>query len=257
VSGVSKTGEVTEFGYGGHRDSKLHPTEGLQRVDDRGEPPGLHVLSECLFQTRQPCGVVGDGSDVFLEHELLRWGATDHFAEPPEVGGVPVSLAGITDIVSQEKGFEPKRGGLQIPDDIFTRPAQVSNRFILNLGNVDRGQLPRASEACQFDSISAVGCAPLPRLFGDQRRCYDPAALAFFGQLAVKPVPTGAGLIDKDKRFTFRLHLPDEWIDVTLSRSDMAQRDDLRVVFLGDGRHGHRLFMDIQTYVKRASLVHG
>jgi hypothetical protein len=35
-----KTGEVTEFGHGGPRDSKWHPAEGRQRVDDRGEPLG-------------------------------------------------------------------------------------------------------------------------------------------------------------------------------------------------------------------------
>lgn len=166
-SGGSKTGEVTECGSGGHRARQWHPTEGLQRVDDRGEPPGLPLLCECLFQTRQPFGVVGDCADVFVEHDLRRWGMTDHFAEPPEVGGVPARLAGRTAIVSQEKGFEPQLGGLQSPDAIFTRPAQVSPRFILNLGNVDRAQIPRAREACEFDRISAVGFDPLSRLFGD------------------------------------------------------------------------------------------
>jgi hypothetical protein len=39
--------------------------------------------------------------------------------------------------------------------------------------------------------------------------------------------------------FTFRLHLPDELIDVTLTRSDIAKKDDLGAVFLGDVRHGN------------------
>jgi hypothetical protein len=81
--------------------------------------------------------------------------------------------------------------------------------------------------------------------------------MAFFGEIAVEPVSTGACLIDKDEMFTFRLHLPDELIDVTLARSDIAERDDLGVVFLGDVRNGNRLFMDIQSDVKRARLVHG
>jgi hypothetical protein len=55
----------------------------------------------------------------------------------------------------------------------------------------------------------------------------------------------------------FGLHLPDELIDVTLARSDIAERDDLGVVFLGDVRNGNRLLMDIQSDVKRARLMHG
>jgi hypothetical protein len=81
--------------------------------------------------------------------------------------------------------------------------------------------------------------------------------MAFFGQIAVEPVSTGARLIDKDELFTFRLHLPDKLIDVTLARSNIAERDDLGVVFLSDVRNGNRLFMDIQSDVKRARLVHG
>ena len=55
----------------------------------------------------------------------------------------------------------------------------------------------------------------------------------------------------------FRLHLPDKLIDVTLARSTIAERDDLGVVFLSDVSNGNRLFMDIQSDVKRARLVQG
>jgi hypothetical protein len=147
--------------------------------------------------------------------------------------------------VPQEKGFEPKLRGLQIPDDICTRPAQVPNRFILNLGHVDRGEVPRAHQAGQFASIAAVGFDPIPGLCGDQRGRHDPADMTFFGQVAVEPVPAGARLRDKDEMLTFRLHLPDALIDVTLTRSDVAKKDGLGAVFLGDVRHGNRLFMDI------------
>jgi hypothetical protein len=46
-------------------------------------------------------------------------------------------------------------------------------------------------------------------------------------------------------------------IDVTLARPDVAEGDDFAVVCFGDVRNGNRLFMDIQTDVKRARLVHG
>ena len=40
------------------------------------------------------------------------------------------------------------------------------------------------------------------------------------------------------------------------SCTDVAEGDDVGVVFLGDVCHGNRLFMDIQSDVKRARLVH-
>jgi hypothetical protein len=51
LSGVIEPGEVAEFGHGGHCDSELHPASGLERVDDRGQPPGLPLVCEFLFQT--------------------------------------------------------------------------------------------------------------------------------------------------------------------------------------------------------------
>ena len=55
----------------------------------------------------------------------------------------------------------------------------------------------------------------------------------------------------------FRLQLTNEFIAVTLARTDSAERDDLRVVCFGDVSNGNGLFMDIQSDVKRARLVHG
>src|SRR5215470_5720468 len=167
LSRVLKPGEVTEFGYSSHCDRGLHPTESLERVDDRGEAPGRHLVGKFLVQTRQPFGVFGDRTDVLLEHDLLCRGGTDDLAEPSEVGWSPGGSARITDIVPQEKGFQPKLRGLQITDGIFTRPAQVSNRFILNRWDIDRGEVARAHQASQFDGIPAVGFDPIPGLFGD------------------------------------------------------------------------------------------
>ena len=88
---------------------------------------------EFLFQTLEAFGVFGDRPHVFLEDDLLRRGGTDDLAEPPEVGRAPGGPARIADILPQEKGFEPKLGGLEIADGIFTSPAQVPNGFILDL----------------------------------------------------------------------------------------------------------------------------
>src|SRR5262245_42318887 len=101
---------------------------------------------------------------------------------------------------------------------------------------------------------TTVGFDAIPGLLGSGRR-HDPADMAFFGQRAIEPVPTEACLIDSDEMLAIRLHLPDELIDVTLSCTDVAQGDDVGVL-LGDVGNGNRLFMDIQSDVKRARLVH-
>src|SRR5215471_5532613 len=93
-------GEVTECGHGGHRDRAWHPAERLERVDDRGESPGLHLVGEFLFQPRQPFGVCSDRSEVCLEHNLLRRGGTDDLAKPSEVGWPPGGAAsGIVSVI--------------------------------------------------------------------------------------------------------------------------------------------------------------
>jgi hypothetical protein len=51
--------------------------------------------------------------------------------------------------------------------------------------------------------------------------------------------------------------MTDEFIDVTLAGTNILDRDDLRVVFFGDLDNGSGLFVDIQSDVKRARLMHG
>jgi hypothetical protein len=99
-------GEVAACGHRGPGDRAWHPAESLERVDDRGEPPGLPLVGEGVCQTRPPCGVVGDRADVCVAHELRCRGGTDALAAPPEVGGTPGGPARRTASVPQEKGSE-------------------------------------------------------------------------------------------------------------------------------------------------------
>jgi hypothetical protein len=200
--------------------------------------------------------VVSDRADVCLEHALLCRGGTDDLAAPPEVGWTPGGPARRTDSVPQEKGCALALRRLKSADGICTRPAQVPHRCILHLGHGDRGEVPRAHQAGQCDGITTVGCDSIPGLCGEQGGRHAPADMAFLGQRAAEPVPAGARLRDKDAMLAFGRHLPDEWIDVTLSCTDGAEGDDFGVVFLGDVRHGNRIFMDIQTDVECARLLH-
>jgi len=251
------TGEVSAFGYCGHRNRELDAPQSLEGLDHWPTPPGLYLVCAFLLEALKPCGVLGHGADVFLEDDLLGWRGTDDLAESPEVSRPPGGPACIPNVLPQEQRFAPKLRGLEIVDSIFTRPAQVTHRFILHLGHVDRGEISRAHQTGQLDGVSSVGFDPIPGLFRDQRRCDDPADMTFFRQRAVEPIPTRAGCIDKDEVFTFGLELTDECLDVTLTGPNISDRDDLRVVFLGNIGNSNELFVDIQSDVKRARLMHG
>jgi hypothetical protein len=122
-AGVSKTGESAACGHGGHRPRALHTAPGLEGVDHGGQPPVRPLGVQFLCQTRQPCGVCGDCSDVCLAHHLLGWGGPDHFAAPPPGRGSPGSPACLPDVLSQEKRCAPKFGRLESAQGIFTGAA--------------------------------------------------------------------------------------------------------------------------------------
>jgi hypothetical protein len=159
--------------------------------------------------------------------------------------------------VPQEQGLAPNRGGLEIADGLCTRPAQVPNGCLVNRGDVDGGEGARAHQAGQLDGIPTVGVDAIPGLCGDSRGRHDPAPMACVAQRTGEPGPTGACRRDKDELLAFGRHLPDAWIEVTLSCPDVTEGDDVGVVFVGDVGNGARLFMDIQSDGKRARRGHG
>src|SRR4029450_11557943 len=163
---------------------------GREGAAPRGKPPGLDLGVELLCQTCKPFSVLGDGSDVFLEHNLLGGSGTDHLAEPPQVGRAPGGPARIPNILPQQKRFEPKLGGFESADGIFTGTAQVTNGFVLNLRDVDRGQATRAEPPGHLDVISTVGFDPIPGLCGNQGGSYNPTDMAFLSEIAGEPIPT-------------------------------------------------------------------
>ena len=147
-SGVRSPSSATS----GDGHGELHTAQGLEGLDHRVQAPGFHLLVECLFETLEAFGVFVDRADIFLKDDLLRWGGTDHFSEPPEVGRAPIGPAGIADIVSQQEGFETKLGVFEIAEGIFTRPGQVANGFIFDFGDIDRGEITRAREPGQLQA---------------------------------------------------------------------------------------------------------
>jgi hypothetical protein len=68
--------------------------QGLVGGDPGDEPPGLHLVCQCLGAPLEAFGGLVAGSPVCLEDALLRWRGTAYCAEPPAVGGVPGAWPG-------------------------------------------------------------------------------------------------------------------------------------------------------------------
>ena len=66
-----------------------HAAQGLQRLDHRGQTPGVDVLLEFLFESLEAFGVFVNRPDVCLQDDVLRGRGTDHFGEPSESGPGP------------------------------------------------------------------------------------------------------------------------------------------------------------------------
>jgi hypothetical protein len=109
------TGEVTACGDDGHGDGELSPPQGLEGFDHGAQAPGLSLLLAFLLKTLEAFGGLVDGSDVFLEDDLLRWGGTDDLRAPSQVGRAPGGPAGIATIVSQKKALRQTLAALRSP----------------------------------------------------------------------------------------------------------------------------------------------
>jgi hypothetical protein len=257
LSGVVKPGEVTELSRDDYGDGELHPTQGLEGLDQGEQTPGLYLFVEGLLQALEAFGVLGDRPDVLLEDDLLRGCGTDDLGEPAQVGWAPSGPARIPDILPKQKGFETEFGSLEIAEGILAGTTEVTDRFILNRRDIDGGEITRAHQACQLDRVTPVGLDAIAGFLGDQGRRNDPADVPPGGEITIEPITARTRLVYEDQMRAFRLQLTNERVDVTLSGTDRAHIDDFGMVFLGHVSDCDGLLMDIQTDIERARLVHG
>jgi hypothetical protein len=142
LSRVIEAGQVAEFRDESDSHRQLHATEGVQRVNDRAEPPGGDRLVEFLVQALAPVSVCGDRSAIGLEDALLGRGETDDLAQPAQGGRAPRSPPSIPDSMPQQKGLEAELGRLESVKRLFPRPAQVTQSFVWDRWDVDWREVP-------------------------------------------------------------------------------------------------------------------
>jgi hypothetical protein len=78
-----------------------------------------------------------------------------------------------------------------------------------------------------------------------------------FRQIAREPIATWPGFIDEDEVCSLGWHVADELVEVTVAGADGPEVDDLSVVVFGNLGHRHGVFVNVQTDIECARLVHG
>lgn len=141
-SWLINTRQVTHGRHPSHGPGALYAAQGWQRLDHRGQPPGVDVLAEFVLQPLEACGVCSDGTDLFLKNNGLSGRGADHFRTPPEVGRAPMSPACVTDVVPEQAGWEAKLGIFEIAHGVFPCPGEIAHSLIVDCGDRDRGQIP-------------------------------------------------------------------------------------------------------------------
>jgi hypothetical protein len=257
VSGVVKAGAVPELSRDGHGDGERHSPQGLEGLDQGALTPSLDMFVEGLLQALEAFAVLVDRPDVLLEDDLLRGRGTDDLGEPAQVSGAPGGPARISDILPQQKGVETELGGLEIAEGVLAGTTEVTDRVILDCGDIDGGKIPRAHQRGQWHGVTPVGLDAMASFLGGQGRRDNPAEVPPGGEIPIEPRATRTRLVDEDQVWAFRLQLTNERVDVTRSGTDGAKKDHFGMVCWGDIGHCDRLLMHIQSNIERARLGHG
>jgi hypothetical protein len=179
LAGVVEAGDVTHLRDGGDGYSELNTAKRLECNDEGEEFPAGDVIMEFVFESLEPLRAFRDGIDVLLESDLLCGDGEGEGSEPSEVSGRPVGTTGVSDAVSEEEGFQSQLGSIEISESIFPGAAEIPDGLVLDLGNIDGGEVPGAQEASKIDSIPSISFHPSAGFLGDERWSSNDAGIAF------------------------------------------------------------------------------
>ncbi len=174
-----------------------------------------------------------DRPHVLLEDDWLRGRRTDDCRQPSERRRAPMGLARIAHVLSQEKGVEAIRRGVAVTETLFTGAMQISHGFVIDLGDVDGGEVARTHQPGPLAGIAAVGCDPVPSFCRHERGRDHPTGMPRLRQIAGKPIAARPGFVDKHEVFGLRVQRSNPLVEITLAGADRPQGDDLRAMVLG------------------------
>ena len=71
----------------------------------------------------------------------------------------------VANVLSQAKGGEAILRGFAVTETLVTGATQLSHGFVIDLGDVDGGEVARTHQPGQLAGIAAVGCDAVPSFF--------------------------------------------------------------------------------------------
>ena len=150
------TREIAHGCSPGDRPGAWHTAPGVPRLDPRLQPPGVHVILACLCETLEAFGALRHRTDLCLEDAWLSRGGTAHRRAPSQGGRAPSDPAPRTDSRSQHKGVTTALGGFASAAGLCTRPGEIAHGGIVDLGDIDGGEITWAGPAGEWHRLPAV-----------------------------------------------------------------------------------------------------
>lgn len=173
------------------------------------------------------------------------------------MSGAPDGSAGVLDIMPEQERLETELGCLEIAHGVFARSREITDGFVVDIRDVDRGEIAGSQKACEGDGVAAVGLDFIAGFPGDERRSDDEAGEASLGEIAVEREAARPCFVREDDSRGFGLQPSHEFVDVAEASADGAEEDDFIGRVLGRIGNGDGVLVDIQADKKCGRMVHG
>jgi len=139
--------------------------------------------------------MVLDGTNVFLEDNLLCLSVARDFGEPSQMSRAPISFAAVANIMSEQKRLEAKLACLEVAHEAFTGATQITYCFVFYFWNEDGSEISGAHLASQVNSVLPVGLDTVSTFLRNKRRGNDNAFQAFAFQITIEAVTARTGFV--------------------------------------------------------------
>jgi len=201
---------------------------------------------ELAFEPVASAFTLVDGIDELLKDDPLRRAGEYELGEPAPMCGIPGGATGVPDVIAEQERLQSLLGGGDIALALLPGAYDVPECFLRRCWDVDRGG--RTGSQCErkIASIAPVGLHAISGTFGDQRRSGNDALLAPFAQVALKPEPAGAGLVNELQTSATGEFL-DQSIDCILLSAEGAQIDRLLARAGADAGCRDGVFVNVES----------
>ena len=258
LAGMSEAVYISQLADGDHGGDQLEAAEGHERLDGGLEAPGFQQSGHGGFDAQDTLVGGVDALEIFFEDGFHGGVGQDQFAQVAHVGLAPVGFALVTVAVAEQEGFEPETGPPLVIDGIGAGAAEIADRFVSRLGNVDGDEFSGTEQAGDGAGVALIGFEGSAGLFGNEGGSGDQAGHSELFQATRNAEAARTGLVS-DLQVGARMSFADRGegsFDRLEGVGDTAKEADLAFGERFGNGDGDRVFMDIKSEVECNSM-HG